>query len=389
MNIIYIQDQEIDFYNGHFYHSKSEHFFSRFLAGLSDNDSLIVYTGIRRHKYMETVKKYKDVTNSRITFKELPEFRNPRNLLSIKRMIKHLLENADFCYLRSGVAASFASSICLKKGIPYMAIVNEDIFRNTITHSRFLVRLSAFPLLYSTRRMIKNAKYACYVTQNYLQSKYPCNGKCIGCSDIESLDINEEALTKREVMIQHKIGPLLLGTVGAVSTELKGHDTVIRALAKLKSESSIEYRFQIVGSGNPERLQTIACDLGVADQIEFLGEFKHDEVQKWFEGIDIYIHPSRSEGLPRTILEAMIKATPCVCSSVGGIPELIDNDCLFDYDGNEVASLVEIIKDFTKAKMLIKAKRNFEHSKNYNPIILEKKRSDFFSFAINEARIKI
>ena len=43
MNIIYIQDQEIDHYNGHFYHSKSEHFFSRFLAGLKENDTLTVY----------------------------------------------------------------------------------------------------------------------------------------------------------------------------------------------------------------------------------------------------------------------------------------------------------------------------------------------------------
>ena len=50
MNIIYIQDQEIDHYNGHFYHSKSEHFFSRFLAGLKENDTLTVYAGIITRK---------------------------------------------------------------------------------------------------------------------------------------------------------------------------------------------------------------------------------------------------------------------------------------------------------------------------------------------------
>ena len=59
MNIIYIQDQEIDHYNGHFYHSKSEHFFSRFLAGLKENDTLTVYAGIITRKSAHEVEKYK------------------------------------------------------------------------------------------------------------------------------------------------------------------------------------------------------------------------------------------------------------------------------------------------------------------------------------------
>lgn len=109
--------------------------------------------------------KYKDVTNPRITYKQVPEFRNPKNLLAINRLMKRVLKDADFCYLRSGIAASFASTICLKKHIPYMAVVNEDIFRNTIAHSRLLVRLSAYPLSYYTHRMVREANYACYVTQ--------------------------------------------------------------------------------------------------------------------------------------------------------------------------------------------------------------------------------
>ena len=118
MDVIYIQDQEIDHYNGQFYHSKSEHFFSRFLAGLNENDTLTVYTGIINRNCAQEVAKYKDVTNPRITYKQVPEFRNPKNLLAINRLMKRVLKDADFCYLRSGIAASFASTICLKKHIP-------------------------------------------------------------------------------------------------------------------------------------------------------------------------------------------------------------------------------------------------------------------------------
>lgn len=386
MNVIYIQDQEIDHYKDHFYHSKSEHFFSRFLAGLGEDDTLTVYAGIINRTKKEEIDKYKDVTHPRIKYKQIPEFRRLKNLLSIKRLMNKIIEEADFCYLRSGIAASFASSVCIKKHIPYMAIVNEDIFRNTITHSRFLVRLSAYPLSFYTHRMIRKADYACYVTKDYLQTNYPCKGKSLGCSDIEFLDINEESLKKRLKKIQLKNEFTILGSVGSVSTELKGHDTVIKALALLKEEGFENLKYQMVGTGNSNRLQILADQLGVAEQIEFLGEYKHEDVQSWFETIDIYVHPSRSEGLPRTILEAMTKATPSICSSVGGVPELINSDLLFSYDGTEVSQLVSIIKSFTKDKMIKAANENFTKSKDYEPSLLEQKRCDFFTQAINQFR---
>lgn len=386
MNVIYIQDQEIDHYNGHFYHSKSEHFFSRFLAGLTETDTLTVYAGIINHTKKDKIIKYKDITHPRIEYKKIPEFRKIKNILSIKRLMNKILEKADFCYLRSGIAASFASSVCIKKQIPYMAVVNEDIFRNTITHSRLLVRLSAYPLSYYTHKMVREANYACYVTKEYLQANYPCKGSSLGCSDIEFLEINEDSLKKRLTKIQQEKGVTILGSVGSVSTELKGHDTVIKALALLKSEGISNLKYQMVGTGNPNRLQNLAKQLGVSEQIEFLGEFKHDDVLEWFENIDLYVHPSRSEGLPRTILEAMTKATPCICSSVGGVPELINEHSLFNYDGTEVETLVDIIKSFDTKKKISEASINFEKSKKYEPKHLEQMRNTFFVQAINSIR---
>ena len=191
---------------------------------------------------------------------------------------------------------------------------------------------------------------------------------------------------KRLDKIKKQEGTIVLGSVGSVSTELKGQDTVIKALAKLKAEGLTNYKFTMVGAGNPDRLRNLAIELGVGNQIQFLGEFKHDDVLIWFEDIDIYIHPSRSEGLPRTILEAMTKAAPCICSLVGGIPELIDQGSLFTYNGTEVDTLVNIIKGFSKEKMEREARINFNRSKNYEPKLLEQRRNAFFIQAINEFR---
>lgn len=386
MNILYIQNEEIDFFRGKYYHSKSEHFFSRYLSGLSSEDTLTVYAGFSYPHDASVVARYKDITNDRIQYKELPNFRKLSSIIPTYKLVIAEVKKADFCYLRLGVAAFFASIYCHKHNIPYMAIVNGDVFYTTKNHSSLKVRLSAYPMLFMAKYVINHAKYALYVTKDYLQSRYPCPGESLGCSDVETLDMSDEFLTQRLIKTQELKKPIVLGSVGNVATVIKGQDTVIRALADLKKEGHCNYVYQLVGTGDQSILGNLAKELGVEDIVHFMGEYSHDDVLKWFETIDVYLHPSRSEGLPRTILEAMTKATPCICSDVGGIPELIDREFLFSYNGDEVKSLKELILKMTKEKMGEEAKKNHLHAKDYSPDLLEQKRSAFLKNAINSTR---
>lgn len=386
MNIVYIQDLEINYCNGEFYHSKSEHFFERYLSGLTEDDTLTVCCGIKEIADKNIVKKYKNISNPRIRYVKIPEFRKLRNLFLIYKQVYSIVRNADFCYLRCGIASFIAGFYCKKHSIPYMAIVNEDVYKNLRNHSNFLFRQMAYPLSFLTHYIVKKADYACYVTQSYLQSRYPCKGRTIGCSDIEFLELDANVLYRRINKISKKSTPIILGSVGSVATRIKGQDTVIRVLAKLKNEGISNYRYLLVGTGNQKKLRALAKELGVSDLVEFLGEYSHDDVLKWFETIDIYIHPSRTEGLPRTILEAMTKATPCICSEVGGVPELINKDFLFHYNGSEIDELKRLIVKMDINTMEKEATMNFERAKLYNPHMLAIKRSAFFVEAISKAR---
>lgn len=386
MNIVYIQDQEVACYKGEYYHSKSEHFFERYLAGLTADDTLTVYCGVVPIDNAGRVSKYKNVSHPRIKYVQIPEFRKLGNLVSIFKQIKEVVKTADFCYLRCGIASSFAGYYCRKQGVPYMAIVNEDVFRNLWNHPNKVFKLFAYPLGTMTSKMVKNAQYACYVTKEYLEKRYPCKGEMLGCSDIEFLDINQNALDSRINKINTRKETIVLGSIGSLSAKLKGQDTVLYALAELKKAGKNNYRYQLVGGGSSDNLRALASRLGVIDQVDFMGEYSHDAVLQWFDGIDIYVHPSHSEGLPRTILEAMTKATPCICSNVGGIPELINKEWLFAYNGNEVNDLVNLILKMDSPQMQKEAEANFEKSKEYNPEILEKRRSTFFTHAIDNVR---
>ena len=151
-------------------------------------------------------------------------------------------------------------------------------------------------------------------------------------------------------------------------------------------EKGVFVTHQLVGGGNANRLETIARNEGVLDSVFFLGLKSRDEVLEWMRGLDIYIQPSRSEGLPRSIIEAMANAVPCIASDVGGIPELLPRKFLFHHNGSEAAQIVNMITDINDNQLNDMAQTNFERSKEYKPELLDSRRFDFFSKAISTVR---
>lgn len=104
-----------------------------------------------------------------------------------------------------------------------------------------------------------------------------------------------------------------------------GIDILIRAVAELKPQiPNIKYQIQILGSGPEEKkLKRLASELKINDRIEFLGNVNPDEVPKYLSQADIFVRPSRSEGLGSSFLEAMAAGLPIVATKVGGIPEFL------------------------------------------------------------------
>ena len=103
---------------------------------------------------------------------------------------------------------------------------------------------------------------------------------------------------------------------------------MIKALAALKKQG-IRMEYELAGSGDPSRLRTLAQRLGVEDQVHLLGSVPHDKIFAWLETIDLYLQPSKQEGLPRAVVEAMSCACPVAGARTGGIPELVDEEWIF------------------------------------------------------------
>lgn len=116
----------------------------------------------------------------------------------------------------------------------------------------------------------------------------------------------------------------LIGCVANVA-HYKGHDILIRAFAKL-SQIIPTAHLLLVGRDNSEygtAMKELVQELGLENRTHFTG-FQPD-VRPFFGAIDIVVLPSREEGAPVALLEAMAMAKPLIASAVDGTPEIVED----------------------------------------------------------------
>ena len=105
--------------------------------------------------------------------------------------------------------------------------------------------------------------------------------------------------------------------------EQKGHAVLLEALARLR-ERPLDFVAALAGDGSlREPLERRAEALGIASRVRFLGQV--EAIGPLLLAADVVVLPSRWEGLPLSMLEAMARGRPVVASAVGGIPEAIED----------------------------------------------------------------
>jgi len=85
-------------------------------------------------------------------------------------------------------------------------------------------------------------------------------------------------------------------------------------------------RLTLKGEGPDEqKIRHLVSTLGIADVVTFTPKTPYAEVPQDYRTADIFVTTSRSDGTPVSILEAMASGLPCIATSVGGIPEWIED----------------------------------------------------------------
>jgi glycosyltransferase involved in cell wall biosynthesis len=103
----------------------------------------------------------------------------------------------------------------------------------------------------------------------------------------------------------------------------KGYDLALQALAGLKD---LEWDWRIAGDG-PQlpALQALIEENGLQARVHFLGWQTTEELKKQYAYANLFLFPSRHEGMPNAVLEAMASGLPVVASNIAGNEELVLN----------------------------------------------------------------
>lgn len=221
-----------------------------------------------------------------------------------------------------------------------------------------------------------DADFAIYVTEKYLQNKYPCRNASINASNVVITDINPDILTRRLERIKNMdTQNISMMTSANIDQHSKGQEYVVKAIRLLK-EKGINVTYYLAGAGNKSYLLKFAQQAGVIDNLVFLGRLTIEQIFERLDQIDIYIQPSLQEGLPRSVIEAMSRACPVLGARTAGIPELMDDECVFERcSENSIAKAVETVLNNGLTGY---AKRNFEHSKAYYNDALNDRRNRYY-----------
>jgi glycosyltransferase involved in cell wall biosynthesis len=135
----------------------------------------------------------------------------------------------------------------------------------------------------------------------------------------------------------HMAKRLNMACVGRLAPGAKGQDLLIQALSQPQWQDR-NWRLNVYGQGPFKNvLERLVADCKLEDHIWFLGHASISDI--WAEN-HVLVQPSRMEGLPITIVEALMSARPVVTTDVGGNAELlIDGETGFVADAPTVASV--------------------------------------------------
>jgi glycosyltransferase involved in cell wall biosynthesis len=218
---------------------------------------------------------------------------------------------ADLAWIHATKGASLrrksiAAAVCRAFGVPYVLHLHNANIEPYLRHlSGTERRVIGSTLRHAARVVVLSASW-----EVWLQAFTPCRVTMV-----------PNPVDLPELVEPRAVDPGLIVQVGRIG-ERKG------SLLTLAAAATIRDRFPhlhvvYAGDGDPGPLVDEASRLGMDGQVEVVGWLPVDDVHQLIDSANLLALPSRAEGLPMTVLEAMSRAVPVVCTPVGGLADLV------------------------------------------------------------------
>lgn len=333
-------------------------------------------------------------SGARVQHVLMPDIYDPVKRLTkqgmMYRRIEEQVKRADALVVSGpidyGVMAAHAARA---NGVPYAVEMcgcayDKEYFKGDIFNKAYA------PIKYQRAKlMVKNADAVIYVTQSFLQKRYPTQGYAESASNVEIPVAPPEILEKRLKKLAVDNDQINIGLIGNFENGLKGVHVAIEALGlvqkaidQLDVKDKKDLRLKILGQGIPAIWSQTLKQHGVQDKVDFCGSIPDKEgVLNWLDDIDIFIKPGFHEGLPRPLIEAMSRGCAALSSNTGETDDLLSSNYIHPRGDAHILSrqIMELMDNKTRATA---ARENFEKARIYTRDTALNRREKFWnSFA--------
>jgi glycosyltransferase involved in cell wall biosynthesis len=359
----------------------SYEFFQRYLNVFDE----VRFVAKTKHINSIDTTKYLLVSGDRLEIYELPWYQGLKEMLKIifKLILRYrkACEGCDCYIFRVAQIESYLTYIFGKKyGKPFaVEVVNDP---SAFSNMKGIFKWINIRML---KYMTMKANGASYVTQNYLQKKYPNKASLNGESEsyfessYSSIELSVNDIRDPKTYKDTKSNFEIIHVANAISGDMKGHRTLIETVKKI-IEHGYNCTAVCIGDGDsiPE-FKNYAEELGVGDRVYFIGRLpSRQAVIDRLAQSDLFLFPSYSEGLPRCVIEAQAAGLPCLATPVGGTPDLLNGKYMFTPDDSQGFS-VKIIQLIDNPDELEQMSRdNIEIALQYTNEKLTNKRNKFY-----------
>lgn len=304
-----------------------------------------------------------------------------RQFRSVQRSTRAAVSEGDALILRVGSNIAAALDPMLRHGRPHGLELVGDPYEVFAPGS---VRHPLRPLLRAwftaqLQRQCRRATAVAYVTEKTLQLRYP-PGPNTFTTHYSSVELPEQAFAAApKPFSHHPDRKVRLISIGSMEQLYKGFDLLLHATA-ICLRKGLRLELILVGDGRyrPE-LESLAQSFGIAPVVTFRGILgAGQQVRDELDRADLFVLASKTEGLPRAMIEAMARGLPCLGSAVGGIPELLSPEDLFPRgDTERLADRIHEVVT-TPDRMNRMAERNLCKAREYEDIHVNVRRRQFF-----------
>lgn len=333
------------------------------------------------------------VDGPRVSVHELPDFSGPAEYAlgspALRRRVRQAAAECDAYILQTpGVVARLVWRELRKNRTPYavnamgdpwdalgpntLPTILRPIYRSVLTREMRATCHHAQAVLYWSRTIQQRYPAA----QNAYTTVSP---RIVLPCGFASDEVMRQRADRTQDIGDGNSRSFRAGFIGSFEQLYKGPDTLLHAVSACL-RTGLDIRALLIGEGRcREQMKSLARALSIDHKVMFPGQLASGKpIVDFLDSLDLFVMPSRAEGLPRALVEAMARGCPCIGSRIGGIPELLHPDDLVP-PGDAQALAAKILQVASEPQRLAQmSMRNLEKAKEFDPEILRKQRAEFY-----------